>query len=84
MATAMRSKFSKAARKCKGKTRTKFRACMRTELKKKRWFMMLSRDDKDKIIEEIYGKKPVGFEIKEYDFVKYDKLKPLFDDTKGI
>ena len=36
MATAMRSKFSKAARKCKGKTRTKFRACMRTELKKKR------------------------------------------------
>ena len=22
--------------------------------------------------------------IKEYDFVKYDKLKPLFDDTKGI
>ena len=29
---------------------------------------MLSRDDKDKIIEEIYGKKPVGFEIKEFDF----------------
>tara|TARA_R100000773_G_C4196605_1_gene100531 strand:+ start:548 stop:814 length:267 start_codon:yes stop_codon:yes gene_type:complete len=22
--------------------------------------------------------------IKEYDVVKYDKLKPLFDDTKGI
>jgi len=33
---------------------------------------MLSRDDKDKIIEEIYGKKPVGFEIKEYDFDEND------------
>ncbi len=32
----MRTKFIKAAKKCKGKTRTKFRSCMRTELKKKR------------------------------------------------
>jgi hypothetical protein len=31
-----RSKFRKAAKKCKGKTRSKFRSCMRTELKKKR------------------------------------------------
>ena len=36
MASTMVNKFKKAARKCKGKTRTKFRSCMRTELKKKR------------------------------------------------
>ena len=36
MATAMVSKFIKAAKKCKGKTRSKFRSCMRTELRKKR------------------------------------------------
>jgi hypothetical protein len=36
MANAMIGKFRKAAKKCKGKPRSKFRTCMRTELKKKR------------------------------------------------
>jgi len=44
---------------------------------------MLSRDDKDKIIEEIYGKKPVGFEIKEYDFDENDNSIRLTAKSDG-
>ena len=45
--------------------------------------MKLSREDKDRIIEEIYGKKPVGFEIKEFDFEEIDNSIRLTAKSDG-